>query len=378
MSNSKAGRWRWAAILLIFLVGVPGQQPTPARAQPQCRFYPETAKEVCGSFLAYWDKHGGLAQQGLPMTGELDEVSDTDGKRYRVQYFERAVFEAHPENRPPYDVLLSLLGSAYYKESYPGGAPGQQPNTSAGSIIFPETGKRLGGRFLEYWRAHGGLMQQGYPISDEFNEKNALDGKVYRVQYFERAVFETHPENKPPFDVLLSQLGTFYVKRKYPNGDPDPWSSLRKRPLQLPTLAPGAACPVSKGAVVAPQFGLAYGSGSIYAVLGADEGATVKYGATRQDGGWFYHKVLWIGQPSFKGPLLVRGRQLDGSNELRFGEGPQPANELTLSTGESRIPEQVWSEWPTQTRLKGPGCYAFQVDGPGFTQIVVFKAVEGP
>ncbi|MFL5735444.1 MAG: alpha/beta fold hydrolase, partial [Chloroflexia bacterium] len=36
-----------------------------------------------------------------------------------------------------------------------------------------------------------------------------LNGKPYTVQYFERAVFELHPENAAPYDVLLSQLGTF-------------------------------------------------------------------------------------------------------------------------------------------------------------------------
>jgi endonuclease YncB( thermonuclease family) len=36
------------------------------------------------------------------------------------------------------------------------------------------------------------------------------------VQYFERAVFERHPENAPPYDVLLSQLGRFSYAVKYP------------------------------------------------------------------------------------------------------------------------------------------------------------------
>src|SRR3712207_9370467 len=80
-------------------------------------------------------------------------------------------------------------------------------------MLFQQTGKRLGGTFLTYWREHGGLVQQGYPITDEFMEKSDLDGKTYRVQYFERAVFELHPENKPPYDVLLSQLGKFRYDR---------------------------------------------------------------------------------------------------------------------------------------------------------------------
>ncbi len=73
--------------------------------------------------LSYWQTHGGLAQQGYPLTNAFPEVSDTDGKTYTVQYFERAVFEAHPENQPPNNVLLSLLGAFRLKAKYPGGDP---------------------------------------------------------------------------------------------------------------------------------------------------------------------------------------------------------------------------------------------------------------
>src|SRR5687768_1849210 len=145
----------------------------------------------------------------------MQEKSDTDGKPYTVQYFERAVFELHPENRAPHDVLLSLLGVRAYKQRYPNGAPGQTPNITAGSVLFPETGRRLGGVVLQYWRNNGGLAQQGYPISEEFQERSATDGKLYTVQYFERAVFELHPENKTPFNVLLSLLGTFQYEARY-------------------------------------------------------------------------------------------------------------------------------------------------------------------
>jgi len=190
---------------------------TVSGTSSSCTTFKETGNTVCGKFLVYWNSHGGLAQQGFPISSEFQEKSDTDGKTYTVQYFERAVFEAHPENAAPNDVLLSLLGNFLYKQKYPTGAPGQTPNTSAGSVLFKETGKRVGGKFLAYWQQHGGLAQQGYPISDEFKEKSDLDGKTYTVQYFERAVFELHPENQSPYDVLLSQLGTFRYKQKYPN-----------------------------------------------------------------------------------------------------------------------------------------------------------------
>jgi hypothetical protein len=94
------------------------------------------------------------------------------------------------------------------------------PNNSPGSLLFKETGKRLGGAFLDYWNAHGGLAQQGYPITDEFSEVSALDGKTYTVQYFERAVFEYHPENNAQNRVLLAQLGTFRFNSRQGNSKP--------------------------------------------------------------------------------------------------------------------------------------------------------------
>jgi hypothetical protein len=184
-------------------------------ATRNCYKFNETGRTVCDKFLRYWSEHGGLPQQGYPISDELREVSEADGRTYTVQYFERAVFELHDEYVPPNDVLLSLLGTFRYKSKYPSGAPRQTPNTSTGSVLFRETGKRLGGKFLQYWQTHGGLAQQGYPISDEFMERSALNGIEYRVQYFERAVFEYHPENPPPHDVLLSQLGTFRYWEKY-------------------------------------------------------------------------------------------------------------------------------------------------------------------
>jgi iron complex transport system substrate-binding protein len=88
------------------------------------------------------------------------------------------------------------------------GAPKQQASTQ-NPYKFAETGKTIGGKFRTYWESHGGLAQQGYPVSDEFTEVSALNGKPYTVQYFQRAVLELHPENQAPNDVLLSQLGTF-------------------------------------------------------------------------------------------------------------------------------------------------------------------------
>ncbi|MEA2573745.1 MAG: hypothetical protein QOH93_1043 [Chloroflexia bacterium] len=186
--------------------------------QADSRTFPETGHTVKGKFLKYWDEHGGLAQQGYPISEEMQEQSEVDGKTYTVQYFERAVFELHSENQSPNDVLLSLLGVFLYKQKYGDntGAPSQTPSTAPDAVKFAETGKLVGGKFLAYWKGHGGLAQQGLPISDEFQERSDLDGKTYTVQYFERAVFELHPDNAgTPYEVLLSQLGTFRYKLQY-------------------------------------------------------------------------------------------------------------------------------------------------------------------
>ena len=233
---ARNGKWwaRMALVLCFFptLIGAP-----TSGAQAEGRRFPETGQTVRGRFLQYWEGQGGLAQHGYPLSAELLERSATDGRTYTVQYFERAVFEHHPENAPPYDVLLALVGAQAYAERYPQGAPGQQPNTAPGSLRFAETGKRLGGAFLAYWQAHGGLMQQGFPLSDEFTEVSAQDGRPYRVQYFERAVFELHPENAgTEFEVLPAHLGARRYQARYAGS---------------PAAGPGTVAPIA--AMAAPR-----------------------------------------------------------------------------------------------------------------------------
>jgi hypothetical protein len=215
---------RWLKLLAIAMLALPAFAAHPASAQADCRTFPETGHQVCGTFLTYWNNNGALAQQGYPITEPVSETSDTDGKIYTVQYFERAVFEEHPEFAGTQnEVLLQLLGVFFYQSRYPGGATGQTPNAEANSQLFPETGHKVGGTFLAYWTSHGALRQQGYPISDEFTEVNQLDSKPYKVQYFERAVFEYHPEFAgTPNEVLLSQLGTFQNTRKHSAPTPVP------------------------------------------------------------------------------------------------------------------------------------------------------------
>jgi hypothetical protein len=172
-------------------------------------YFTETGHTLKGEFKKYWDKYGGLPVFGFPTSEEFQEVSQTDGKLYNVQYFERNRFEYHPENAgTAYSVLLGLLGSEMTKgRSFPTVAPIQSTNTL---WWFKETGHSLSGRFLEYWQQNGGLAIFGFPISETFQENGLL------VQYFERNRFEYHPENAgSKYDVLLGLLGNDLARSRY-------------------------------------------------------------------------------------------------------------------------------------------------------------------
>jgi hypothetical protein len=159
-----------------------------------------------------------VGQSDSPPSSDLVQT-DRSGRN------ERVVLSFPPYNAPGHtsassdgqSVVFAIKGQIY-AVSLPGGLsqslasgsnPAWQPQPAtpqSGEQYFPETGQTVRGRFLDYWQTHGGLAINGFPISDEFNER-LEDGKEYRVQYFERTRLEYHPENPYPYDVLLGQFG---------------------------------------------------------------------------------------------------------------------------------------------------------------------------
>ena len=141
-------------------------------------------------------------------------VDPETGKTFLTQWFERRRFELHPENQPPYDVLGGLIGKDLRRDALvndpdfrPTSAmldPSLSPDVQ---WYFPQTGHNLRLDFLVYWHAHGGIMQFGLPISEEYREIDPETGNDYVVQWFERARFERHPENQSPYTILLGLLG---------------------------------------------------------------------------------------------------------------------------------------------------------------------------
>lgn len=169
--------------------------------EEQC--FAEIGQCVAGRFLAYWRYNGGLARHGYPLTGERRERLE-DGQEYLVQYFERTRLEYHPENAPPYDVLIGQLGRHFHPVDPPvAPLPRVGEDVTSEVRYFPETGHNLS-RFRYYWTEQGGAEIFGLPISEEVVER-LEDGNEYTVQYFERARLEWHPGTSTM--IVVGQLG---------------------------------------------------------------------------------------------------------------------------------------------------------------------------
>jgi hypothetical protein len=100
---------------------------------------------------------------------------------------------------------------------------------------FPETGHNVGGPFLRFFEARGGLDLFGFPRTEELVE----DGK--QVQYFQRARFEYHPEHAgTPYEVQLTLLGDVLTAERRPFPGVAPFSATEER-VYVPETGHGLA-----------------------------------------------------------------------------------------------------------------------------------------
>jgi hypothetical protein len=131
-----------------------------------------------------------------------------------------------------------------------------------------------------------------------------------------------------------------------------------RRPLHLPALSSAGACPVAAG------------RGPV-GLLGSDTelSMTPFIGSA-----WQGARVTWRSSASYQGPVLIRGRELGGPHAVGFGEGHVPYDELQLLGRAYEVTASPERQWPSFTRVRGPGCYAYQVDGTSFSEVIVFRA----
>jgi hypothetical protein len=153
----------------------------------------------------------------------------------------------------------------------------------------------------------------------------------------------------------------------------DVWAAL-ERPFKIPTIAVGRPCPTtaaaSKEAMSKAGFaGPSWGEGPAFPLLdGRHATPTIRYQTIVPGSPWLGEKVLWRFDPHYSGPVLIRGLQVDGPNDLRFDHGWLPPREMRISQTVQR------GFRPSYTRVRASGCYGYQVDGVDFSYVIVFEA----
>lgn len=183
------------------------------------RYIADAGHWVSFDLLTFWDTHGGQEVFGAPLTEPRPTGDPLDqAPAYAAQWFEHGRMELHPENAGTvYAVQLGRLGAELLAgqgrdwQSFPTASPDA-------AHYYPQTGHAIAPEFWGYWSSHGlefgvpgvawdeSVALFGYPISEPMLETDA-DGATILTQYFERAVFEYHPDNPPESQVLLRPLG---------------------------------------------------------------------------------------------------------------------------------------------------------------------------
>lgn len=223
----------WSYILLIFITITLAGTNTYAQ-EIDSQFFPETGHYVSGEFLKEFKKASNpVLIYGYPIT----DAFSYPGEKIQYQYFEKALLQFDPDKSPGLQVTSLPLGNWLYPSDP---APTFTP-ISSGCQEFPDSGLPFSVcyAFLDFFEEQGGISQFGYPISNFENRQGLI------VQYFQKALFEWHPEIPSGNRVILSNLGSEYFKRNAENpelllpnlGDNIPQSILSLHVTPFPVYA---------------------------------------------------------------------------------------------------------------------------------------------
>jgi hypothetical protein len=151
------------------------------------------------------------------------------------------------------------------------------------------------------------------------------------------------------------------------------------RPLHFPAFRPGQRCPASPGRPVstADFGGIALGDGPVRVVI-ADAG-DLRHGVAvlinpSSVPPWLGLKTLWFSVPAYQGPFVIRAERLGAPGAVALGEAPAVAP-LVVPPGPTLNGTGGWREAPGGLWARTPGCYAWQVDGLTFSEVIIVRAV---
>jgi hypothetical protein len=139
------------------------------------------------------------------------------------------------------------------------------------------------------------------------------------------------------------------------------------RPLHSPKIKPGAPCPTTPGHTVKSAGFTVFALGHGLVEPGIAGGQLAAW-----SGGWFGFKTLWFVGPSYQGPVLIRGARIDGDGPVGFGENPVIGYLIIPPGPTMNDTTDGYRTAPGGTYIAAPGCYAWQIDGLSFSDIVVF------
>lgn len=185
-------------LVLITCLLSAGWHSAHAQTTGETRYFSETGHNVRGDFLKYYESNpNAVFLYGYPIT---EEFTNRDG--LKVQYFQRARFEFHPNLSEGGRVQLTPLGRHLYVSTGILNA-----NSALGCRTFAETGFSVCFAFLEFFERYGGVAQFGYPISGFEYHENKI------VQYFEKTRLEWQPHRAEGQRVAVSDLGRIYFDK---------------------------------------------------------------------------------------------------------------------------------------------------------------------
>lgn len=182
--------------------------------------------------------------------------------------------------------------------------------------------------------------------------------------------------------VLAVAAGAYLLTRG--NGFAFQSGPLLSRPLHLPLLQPGGRCPTSSGYAVDNSYfaGSALGRGPVRVLLG-DRGDVLagRVDIARGEHPWHGLQTLWFAT-RYQGPFVVRAASLGARRPIKVqpgGIGQTPGTgPLIVPAGPTINTQDGYRTVPGSTWIRSPGCYGWQVDGRGFSEVIVVKVIAGP